>query len=349
MVLRQVSTRRCVATVQFVISDPNSLRKDLDGGGLAIVIPTKDRPIDLMALLDNLERQSRLPAEIVVVDGSDQPIRALLDERHSTIPLQYIRHRPPSAAAQRNAGIARLAGRYPLIGLLDDDIELAPDAIERMLEFWRTKESLGVGGAAFNQLGSEEISEQSSLKRSRLAESLGLYCRKPGRVARSGWHTMVGTVAENTPVEWLTTCAAIWRAEVFQRHRFDEYFRSYSYLEDLDFSYGVSREFRLRVVASARYRHLHHHASLTSEWYREFGASEVRNRLYFVRKQGLSVPSCYLGLTIRLSQTIAEATLRRRPVLFSRAMGNLEGLATQAIAHDERPRANSEDRNPPES
>jgi hypothetical protein len=174
------------------------------------------------------------------------------------------------------------------------------------------------------------------MKRSRLAQSLGLYSRALGLVARSGWHSRVGTVRVDTPVEWLTTCAAVWRAEVFARHRFDEFFRSYSYLEDLDFSYGVSREFRLVVVAGARYRHLHHHASLTAEWYRRFGASEVENRLYFVRKHGLSVPACYLGLGIRLLQTVAEATVGRRPVLLHRALGNLAGLARRPASTTER-------------
>lgn len=299
--------------------------------GLGLVVPTKDRPKDLLALLENLESQTLPPQEVVIVDGSDRPVQSLIESRKCSFKVDYIRHRPPSAAAQRNAGIERLKGRYPFIGLLDDDIKLAPDALECMLRFWASEKARGVAGTAFCQEGKEQIGAKGWLKRSRLAEGLGLYSRRPGGVAASGWHALVGTVTEDTPVEWLQTGAAVWRAEVFDRHSFDEFYHTYSYLEDLDFSYGVSRGSRLMVVASARYRHFDHHGSLSGEWYRRFGEVEVRNRLYFVRKHRLSISACYLGLGVRFLQTVAEAVMTRRRVLLSRAAGNLHAFSQAAV------------------
>jgi len=305
---------------------------------IGVVVPTKDRPHDLGMLLENLEGQAVPPARVVVVDGGDEPVESLVHGRRYAFPVQYLRHRPPSAAAQRNAGIALLKGRYRLIGLLDDDIQLAPDALRYMAAFWESDRGVGVAGAAFCQEGQEALQRGGFLKRSRFSEALGLYSRQPGRVAASGWHAPVGTVTEDTPVDWLQTGAAVWRSEVFDGHRFDERFHSYSYLEDLDFSYGVSRSARLVVVANARYRHFDHHSNLSGAWYRRFGEMEVRNRLYFVRKHHLSVASCYLGLGIRFFQTLGEAMLSRRRVLLSRATGNLRGFSRELGARLSGPR-----------
>jgi GT2 family glycosyltransferase len=262
---------------------------------------------------------------VVVVDGSEESIESLIRSCRRSFPVEYVRHRPPSAAAQRNAGIERLLGRYSLIGLLDDDILLAPDAIERMLEFWGTDESSDVAGASFNQQGQETVTETGFFKRSRFSDALGLYCRTPGGVARSGWQALIGTAWENTSAEWIPTTAAVWRAEVLERHGFDEFFHSYSYLEDLDFSYGISKRHRLMVVANARYEH--HTADGGRVDDRSFGRIETRNRLYFVRKHGLSLGRCFAGLAVRWAMTLGGAVKSRDRALWQRAVGNLEGIA----------------------
>lgn len=294
------------------------------GGGLGAVIPTKDRPAELLALLECLDRQTRPIDHLVVVDASAESAAPLLEGRLRSSRIEYLRHHPPSAAAQRNAGIARLAGRYPLVGLFDDDIWLAPDAVERMLAFWASEASRGVAGAAFNQQGFESIGEQGSLKRSRLADALGLYRHTPGRVAPSGWHSLIGTVSRDTAADWIPTTAAIWRAETLRHWRFDEFFHGYSYLEDLDFSYSVSRQARLMVVAQAPYEHLPAPGGRLDA--RRFGRIESRNRLYFVRKHGLSLAACLAGLGIRMGMSLGESLGHLDRSLSLRALGNLEGI-----------------------
>lgn len=291
---------------------------------IVFVVPTKDRPRELLALLDNLEGQTRVPEKVVVVDSSEEPATPFLDGKSDNGWILYRRHAPPSAAAQRNAGIQAVGGRFDLIGLLDDDVTLAPDAIERMLAFWQSEESRGVGGAAFNQLHETSILAASVLKRSRMVNFLGLYARRPGSVAPSGWHSLIGTVRRNTRVEWLQTGAAVWRSEVFGEYEFDEYFDSYSYLEDLEFSYTVGREWALVVVADAQYEH--HGAPGGRVDAERFGEIEVRNRLYFVRKHGLSMSRCIIGLVIRFGLTLIDVVKERNRDSVLRARGNLAGF-----------------------
>ena len=71
----------------------------------------------------------------------------------------------------------------------------------------------------------------------------------------SGWQTLTGTVSETIFVDWLPSTAAVWRREIFKNFSFDDFFDGYSYLEDLDFSYSVAREYKLAIVADAKYWH----------------------------------------------------------------------------------------------
>lgn len=292
---------------------------------LALVIATKDRPADLRRLLSSLGGQTRKPDLVVIVDASATPDSTLAQDG---LVSDYVPHRPPSASAQRNAGLARVPGDFDLIGFCDDDTTFEPDAFERMLAYW-DQAGPSLGGAAFN-IRNYTMPRGRGIKTSRLAGALGLYSRRTGGVAPSGWQAVFGTVPESTDVDWLPSTAVVWSAEVLRAVRFDEFFDGYSYLEDLDLSYAVSRSYRLAVVADAGYSHFPSQHGRTSA--RDFGRVEVRNRLYFVRKHGLSVWRCYAGLVVRLVLTLSGAIRGRDLRLLDCAAGNIAALAASIPA-----------------
>lgn len=291
---------------------------------LSFILPTRNRPEDVRVLLGNLAEQSVRPDQIIIVDSSDKPQQELTTE-FPHLKVSYHRFEgEPSAATQRNAGLEYVASDVDLIGFVDDDIVFEKDALEKMLLFWKQAAD-EVCGAAFN-LDEKEKATGNRLKHSGFVHWLGLYHPDAGEVAPSGWHTRLGQARENTNVAWLISGAVLWRKDVLLTHRFDPFFQGYSYLEDLDFSYSLSRKCRLVVVADAVFHHHHHHQDLSSDWYFRFGRMEVRNRLYFVRKHGLSVWRCYLGLCVRLGKTLLEVIVTPKTVLLARARGNAVGL-----------------------
>jgi len=294
---------------------------------MAFVVATKDRPEDLRTMLRSMADQSHRPDQVVIVDSSAAPVQSVAEE-FGGLNVKYIHVDQPSASGQRNTGIRAVDEGMDLIAFLDDDAVLEAGSLEAMLDFWQAAPA-EMGGAAFNWLNFEPTAG-GWLKRSALCRCLGLYSPVKGQVMPSGWQTMAGVVSETMMVQWLPSGASVWRKEIFKKFSFDEFFDGYSYLEDLDFSYSVGRIYKLAVVAGAGFSH-YPSPSGRSGMVR-FGKVEVRNRLYFVRKHGLSVPRCYLGLMIRMLMTLAGAFSRRWRQNLGRAWGNVLGLL-QSIAY----------------
>jgi GT2 family glycosyltransferase len=294
---------------------------------VAFVVATKDRPGELARMWDSLRRQTRPPDEVVIVDAStkgDMPPR--LDP--GPIRLKWLRAEAPSASRQRNQGLAAVGPGADLVGFLDDDAVIEPEGLERMMTFWSSADAR-VGGAAF-AMRNHPVPAWTVLKRTPLAENAGLYSRRRGTVTAAGFQTMIGVPDGTEFADWLPSGACLWRREVFTRFRFDEWFRGYSYLEDLDFSYSVGKHYRLAVVADAGYFH-YPAAEGRGNGY-EFGVREVLNRVYFVRKNPeLSLFKCYLALALRCLMSVTSGFREQRPGYFLRAFGNVIGMARSSL------------------
>ena len=209
---------------------------------VSLIIATKDRPNDVRRLLESLRRQTAVPDEILVVDASIETIEPLLAE-FPELNTRYLRHWPPSAAAQRNLGIHACDAAATLIGFADDDTTFESQAFENMLAFW-SEAAPDLLGAAFN-IRNYPPRRNGFLKYSLLTERLGLYSPRPGSVSLSGWQTIIDELPGTQFVDWVPSTAVLFRREVFHHTIFDEFFDDYSYLEDLDFGYTLSQIGRL--------------------------------------------------------------------------------------------------------
>lgn len=290
---------------------------------IAFVIATKDRPEDLENLLKSLVTQTLLPAQVIVVDGGARSVKNLLKD-YSNLNIKYLRVLQPSLTRQRNAGVKAVDKNIPLIGFLDDDAVLEKDSIENMIDFW-SKVEKDVGGASFNFINHPPV-HASSLKYSFISSKLDLYSNEKGKVSKSGFHTMIGKVDKTIFTEWIFAGASVWRREVLKKYWFDEWFKGYSYLEDLDFSYRVGKKWKLAVVADSRF--YHYQASGGRESGFQFGKREVMNRIYFVKKhKELSIICCIIGIIIRLLISAFYMSKKNKAKYYTgRILGNLAGL-----------------------
>jgi glycosyltransferase involved in cell wall biosynthesis len=272
--------------------------------------------------------QTRRPDQVVVVDGSEPPVKAVVDGFPS-LPLEYVRVFPPSLAKQRNAGMERVAPVMTLAGYLDDDLVLEPEALERMVEFW-DEAGADVGGAAFT------ITNNPHPGALGVKQLLGIDDARPGRVLRSGFPSTIPPQRADIETEWLYGGATVWRRNVIDSYPYDEWFVGTGFMEDIDFSYNVRGRYRMVVVAQARLAHY----SRPVRQDRQFllGKWQIVNRMHIVRKyraRGLSAAAAWYASFGVLLLNIAGAAVRASRSHWNRACGNAAGIVSELIGRRE--------------
>ncbi len=285
---------------------------------VAFVVPTMDRPDDLRGMLSSLAAQTRPPDQIIIVDGSKTPVDYVLDEIEG-LNIEYVRVFPPSLAAQRNAGIARIGKEITLAGYLDDDLVIEPDAMERMVAYWDSALA-DLGGAVFN------ITNTQAPRWMRVKALFGIDSVTPGRVLRSGCTSILGYQDGDIETDWLCGGATLWRREIVENYPYDEWFVGTGYLEDVEYSFRVGEHYQLALVANARL--VHNSPPIRADKYFLLGKWQVINRMYFVnkyRKRGLSLIRAWWATFGMILINSMSALLKRDINSLNRARGNIAG------------------------
>lgn len=296
---------------------------------LALIVPTKDRPEDLCRLLTSIAAQTRLPDQLVVVDGSEPPVKDVCDA-FLGLPLDYMRVVPPSLAKQRNAGMARLRPEITHAGYLDDDIILERDAVESMMRAW-DRAGAEVGGIGFN-ITNQPRPPAMWLRRLFLIEH-----RQPGRMLASGCAASHYVCERDHEADWLSGGAATWRREVVEAFHYDEWFVGTGLLEDVDYSFNVRGRYRLLVASAARLAHYSRPIRAESQFL--LGRWQIVNRMYLVRKyraRGMAMlPAWWASIGMVLLHSAAALARGSRQFL-DRARGNLAGMLAELRGERER-------------
>lgn len=253
---------------------------------LALIIPTRNRAELLIKLLQSIQNQNIRPAQIVIVDGSDQPVREKIEGYLSSSDT-YVHVSPPSLTRQRNAGIRQIRPDITIAGFLDDDIEFENGSIEAMLGFWNATDEK-TGGAEFNIINIPP-------KKPLIDAIRRFFCISapvPGKVLKSGFCTSAFPADHNHPCEWLCGGATVWKREILQEYSFDEWYSGWAYHEDAEFSYRVAQKFNLFVVHKARLTH--NPPPFNPSKNIALGKMAVINRYHFVEKNpDLSLSAFY--------------------------------------------------------
>lgn len=285
---------------------------------LAFIIPTKGRYEKLKILLDSIEIQTSKPDLIIIVDSNKEYSKNRISN-HS-FPIKYLHTGPNSLTEARNIGIKNVPKDFSLIGFLDDDVILSHNALGKMLAFWKGA-SLDIGGVAFNIINRRKPRKLWFLKKVFL---MGDFLA--GNVLPSGYQTMVDKVRENTFTQWLPGGVTVWRREVLEKFQFDENLKGYGYIEDLDFSYRVGKEYKLLSLAEAQLIHNPH--PIPQKNGVKFGILEITNRFYFISKhREFSRFLFYWASLGKMLENFVMGGLSFKVGYLKRAWGNILGLS----------------------
>ncbi|WP_127717845.1 glycosyltransferase family 2 protein [Halobacteriovorax sp. HLS] len=286
---------------------------------IGCIVPTKDRPVDIKNLLNSLASQKRKPEVIIIVDGSDNPVKEVVDQFSQQLNIIYKTLRPPGLARQKNKGISLIPKEIDWVGFLDDDLVLEEDCISNLFDYLCSdKEVKGVGLSINNQ----PIVKHESLKK------LLLLDKKPGgNFTLSGFPSAIRPTGQNLQVEWVYGGATFWKKEVLSQYKFDEWFSGVGYLEDVDYSYRVSRKNKIVIRNECRCWHYHH--EINTERLPLLGQWHFVAWWYFVSKTNNfnKFLTIYSMLSLALFN-LAIGLILRNKRSYNTSLGNFKGLKT---------------------
>ncbi|MBT4512435.1 MAG: glycosyltransferase family 2 protein [Chloroflexi bacterium] len=290
---------------------------------IALIIPTRNRPELLEKLLQSLQHQTVHASQVIVVDGSDEPVETVT-KRFAIPGISYVRVFPPSLAKQRNEGIKTLNDDITLAGYLDDDIILDKDAIEAMLRYWEECPD-DVGGSSFHITNNELASPLVRIPGKLLGKLFWCDDFGQGKVLRSGFATPVIPVLKDTYTEWLCGGATVWKKEILEDSKYDEKLGGSSYVEDIDFSFRAAKHYRLVVIHGAKVQHYPPPFNPRKSYL--MGRMNVHHHYHFVRKNPeLSVPLFYWAILGEAIILLFASIPRRSSYGIYKAFGNIAGL-----------------------
>jgi len=230
----------------------------MDTMPVSAVIPTVNRTRSLRETLASLEKQGVFPAELIVVDASDDAAtRDMLNASGLEGRVSRVRWIPAhrrGAAAQRNQGVA--ASTQPTIWFFDDDILFEPDCMRRL---WRALHSDPKIGGVNAMIVNQRYHPPGVA--SRIVFRF-LHDRREQSYAGKIIGPAVNLLPEDrddlpevVPVDWLNTTCTFYRREALPSPPFDSIFTGYSLMEDVSVSIRVGKKWKLANARTARIYH----------------------------------------------------------------------------------------------
>ena len=284
---------------------------------LTIVIPTRNRINLLTKTLTSLKKNDFFFREVIIVDSSDKKEKKKLRELKNFFNIKII-NSTPGISKQRNKGLKNVKKNSKYVMFLDDDIIFEKNAITKMYNFLQLNpKHAGIG---FNLIIKNINKYAEYAKKFKFIKYLGIYDNKNGKVTPSGWQTKAINLTKSEYVDWLPTQAVIYSYQKIKQKNFDVNYGSYSYLEDLDFSYGLKNS---GLIINSKAKYSSDNNVKRNPFF--FGLKEIVNRYYFVKKYNLRKSNFLIGCLFLIIKHLI-LFLMFKPVYLIRIIGNLVGL-----------------------
>ena len=255
---------------------------------ISAIVPTIGRVDSLNALLESLAAQTCRVDEVIVASADRETCV------HSTdLVLKEVVVSPPNAVRQRMAAIEVAGGDYLL--LLDDDVVLEPECVERMSALL-DDDVVAVTADFSNQRWPEPTRIwQLYLRRVLKLEHDEWQGRVVGPLLRFGFNPVP---PDPQPMEWLGSGSSLVRRSAFETAGgFSDFFLHRCTInEDVDLGIKLSRQGRIMFCPGARMAH--HHAPGGRVTVFLAAEDDLFNRYFILRRtMGLGVLRAF-GLVV---------------------------------------------------
>lgn len=292
----------------------------------SLIIPTRNRSEKITFLIDKINKLKIPFLEIIIIDSSN----SFHKKRVKQISGNNIKHFNsfPSTTHQRNIGLKKKNKKSSYVFFLDDDIEINQNAFHQMNKsLIKYKNNKEICSFAFNLISVKKRGFLDKLKKSHFFEKISLYSRKPGKVLKNGWQTRIENLSRDTYVDWIYSGATLYKTKYINRRKFKTLNKGYNYLEDLYFSFKLSKE-NLKHIVIAKAKLKDNNFIERNDY--NFGIIEIINRYKFVKSFKLNKKLFYLSAIIRSIYLFSN--LRQFKFLwFFKFLGNIYGLLICSI------------------
>ena len=267
---------------------------------LSIVIATAGRRTLLLDMLAHLERQRRLPDEVIVSAPDETHVEPFVTPRFLTTYL--FGHR--GSCAQRNHALTHALDRADIITFFDDDFLPADDYLQTLAAAFASLPDCAVisGNVVVDGVGGPGLSFADGLAALRAAEA------DRGTTIHIADH--IGAYGCNMSV----------RAEHVGTLRFDERLVLYGWQEDIDFTSQLRGHGRIVSLSSLIGVHLGAKSGRSSGT--RLGYSQVMNPVYLMKKG--TMPASF-GVKLVGRNVAANLTKSLWPEPYIDRRGRLKG------------------------
>lgn len=309
-----------------------------------VVVPTKNRPDELIGCLKATLVQSPKPAALLVIDDGNLDEDQLRRQLGSDAALLRVarKDRPGSVPSLNLAGELCQTTWFLV---LDDDIYLDNGFMAAMGAAWDSypdKDKLAaLSGYPILTKRRKGIRSAARLLVERLFLINGY---TEGRFLPSSYFTdfECGTHPD-TPwrIEHIPGGLALWRTEIFRKLRYDEWYEGYAYGADMELGWRCSRHWHVICVPDARAMHDKSPRSRIPT--ARLGEQKIRNQWFFFRRHYAHSPLswiCFLWATfghIALLTVAALTAVGDRRERFAEVGGMIRALLPESPQKGGRP------------
>lgn len=272
---------------------------------ISLIICTYKRPQATCTLLESVQKQIRMPDEILIVDASpDNATELLISKRDFSLPIKYFlvtaEHR--GLTRQRNYGVSQVSVDTDVVAYLDDDIVLEPGYFQQIEKtFTDYPDAIGVGGVDLKDNPYHKIEEGQKFDNFNYYQFDGWVRKEPLRAkARKVFGLMPDMQPDLIPdfshgrsgfpptgkiyqVEHFMGGIATYRKSLFTHVSFSSHFEGYGLYEDFDFCVSALPYGKLYVNSNAHVWHYHEAGGRPSKYH--YGKMVVRNGWYVWKRR----------------------------------------------------------------
>lgn len=270
---------------------------------ISVIIPTKYRHQDLLNTIESISLQTSLPNELIIVDQNTpsdikNAVFSMFNRlevfKKNNVILKYIHDPQITGITQaRNRGIEK--NESDILLFLDDDVVLEKDFIFNILKIYRKYPKIaGAGGVITNYNRQIGLVSKAFLRIFRLgnfADPRISIFSNPNRYKNTDY------VATFKLSGGLTS----FRKEILQEFKFDENFIGYGLLEDFDFSFRISRKYKVVIIPKARLIHVRSDTGRLND--KKYTETFLYHTYYFFKKnldKNIYNYICFIWLNVGL-------------------------------------------------